>query len=99
MSDLVNILMETRTYSKKSHHKSREDGHSSHGKNPKIVSSGRPKEKEVYVPVSKNTKIEPHLHSLRKYSNYDWDNQDISTLYNDFKEIEKHLKNMLEVTF
>jgi len=49
--------------------------------------------------VSKNTKIEPHLHALQKYSNYNWDALDINDLYVEFKEIEKHLKTMLEVNF
>lgn len=55
--------------------------------------------KDNYKPAQRNTKIEPHIHLLQKFSNYNWDGLDINDLYSDFKEIEKNLKSLLEVKF
>ena len=56
-------------------------------------------DRDNYKPAQRNTKIEPHIHLLQKFSNYNWDGLDINDLYNDFKEIEKNLKTLLEVKF
>jgi hypothetical protein len=54
---------------------------------------------EDYKAAPRNTKVEPHLHLLQKYSNYNWNGLDINDLYSDFKEIEKNLKIIVEVKF
>jgi len=66
----------------------------------KIVSNGKFYEKTPEKPKNikiKNSGIEPHLHLLQQYSNFDWDRLDINDLYYEFKDIEKQLKTMLEV--
>lgn len=59
----------------------------------------RDRNREDYKPAPRNAKVEPHLHLLQKYSNYNWNGLDINDLYSDFKEIEKNLKIIVEVKF
>jgi len=69
-------------------------------KKMKIVSNGNFHENTHDKPKNtkvKNSRIEPHLHTLQKYSSYEWDTLDVNDLYYEFKEMEKHLKSMVEV--
>ena len=92
--------METKVYhQKKSNHKNNGGSYTSNDKKPKVVSvnSKKDKERENYKPVSRTKNIEPHIHSLQKFSNYKWEELDLNNLYREFKEIEGYLKNILDV--
>jgi len=66
--------------------------------NPKKFNIVSGESKEHHKPKHHSSHIEPHLHLLRKYDNFDWNNQNTETLYSSFKELEKALKNMIEVS-
>ncbi len=66
---------------------------SHHDKKPKILSSNdRPKKT-----IPRSSGIEPHIHAVNKYNDFDWDSLDLNELYYEFKDLEKHLKALQEV--
>ena len=95
--------METQVYyHKKSIHRNNEDSHPTKEKKMKVVANGpkkgSEKDREAYKPKSRTKNIEPHIHTLQQYSNYKWNELDINELYREFKQIEGHLKELVDVS-
>lgn len=86
-------------YSKKNNYYEKSDfnqKNSGSGKKFSIVSTEK---KDQTSDKVGNSKIQPQVHLLTKYSNFDWTKISIDESYSNFKELEKVLKALVEVRY
>ncbi len=82
-------------FSKKQGDDSRPYQSNGFGKKLHIV---KPDKSESTPTKTENKKLEPHLGLLAKFSNANWEEMDAETSYSAFKELEKALKKLCDVS-